>query len=307
MSDNEKTRNANDTSWYSGKVTRRRLIGYGAARRRARGHHAGAGAVAGRLRPSQALQDRHPAAAVRLGRCRRQDRARGRADGRRPHQQVGRHQRPAGRAPDSRLRIQARRRPPQGREAGRRGQDRRPRRRVPLQRVPRLHAGVRRGQDRQHGQRVPRHHHHHQQVQPLHLPALRLCPGPGRGDRALPDQEFGQEVAHRLSRLLVGSVDPRRLRRGDQEEWRRCRRHHRHPARHRRHDGVHFQDHRRFRRHLRHHVRRQRGHVHQPGLRPRAHQEVQAGRRRSHGRIRPTCRRSARRWRASSASTATCR
>ena len=120
-------------------------------------------------------------------------------------------------------------------------------------------------------------------------------------------KQSGQEVAHRLSRLLVGSVDPRRLRRGDQEEWRRCRRHHRHPARHGRHDGVHFQDHRRLRRHLRHHVRRQRGHVHQPGLRPRAHQEVQAGRRRGHGRVRPTCRRSARRWRASSASTATCR
>ena len=27
MSENEKTRDANDTSWYSGKVTRRRLIG----------------------------------------------------------------------------------------------------------------------------------------------------------------------------------------------------------------------------------------------------------------------------------------
>ena len=63
----------------------------------------------------------------------------------------------------------------------------------------------------------------------------------------------------------------------------------------------------RLRRHLRHHVRRQRGHVHQPGLRPRAHQEVQARRRRGHGRVRPTWRRSARRWRASSASTATCR
>src|SRR5437762_7724858 len=30
MSENEKTRDANDTSWYSGKVTRRRLVGYGA-------------------------------------------------------------------------------------------------------------------------------------------------------------------------------------------------------------------------------------------------------------------------------------
>src|SRR3954463_12193811 len=30
MSEDEKTRDANDTSWYSGKVTRRRLIGYGA-------------------------------------------------------------------------------------------------------------------------------------------------------------------------------------------------------------------------------------------------------------------------------------
>ena len=31
MSDNEKTRDASGSSWYSGKVTRRRLIGYGAA------------------------------------------------------------------------------------------------------------------------------------------------------------------------------------------------------------------------------------------------------------------------------------
>src|ERR1043166_4200767 len=30
MSENKKPRDANDTSWYSGKVTRRRLIGYGA-------------------------------------------------------------------------------------------------------------------------------------------------------------------------------------------------------------------------------------------------------------------------------------
>ena len=35
--------------------------------------------------------------------------------------------------------------PAQGREAGGRGQDRRPRRRLPVQRVPCLHAGVRGG------------------------------------------------------------------------------------------------------------------------------------------------------------------
>ena len=42
--------------------------------------------------------------------------------------------------------------------------------------------------------------------------------------RALSGQQDGQEVAHRLRRLLLGPVDARRLRRGDQEARRRGRR-----------------------------------------------------------------------------------
>ena len=49
--------------------------------------------------------------------------------------------------------------------------------------------------------------HHHQQVQPLHLPAVRLRAGAGGGLRALPGQQDGQEVAHRLRRLRLGPVD----------------------------------------------------------------------------------------------------
>ena len=242
--------------WYSGKVTRRRLIGYGAASAGALGATmlvpAPWRAAFGQAKPYKigTLQPLSGAAAAGgktalVGVQMAVDRI----------NKVGRHQRPAGRADRRRLRVQARRRPPQGREAGRRGQDRRPCRRLPLQRVPRLHAGVRRGQDRQHDQRVPRHHDHHQQVQPLHLPAVRLRAGPGGGVRALPGQQDGQEVAHRLCRLRLGPVDPRRLCRADQEDRRRGRRHHRHPARHRRHDAVPVQDHRRLRRHLRHLLR----------------------------------------------------
>ena len=74
------------------------------SRGRARREHAGAGAVAGRLRPGdEALQDRHAAAALRRGRRRRQDGARRHADGSRSHQQVRRHQRPAHRAHRRRL------------------------------------------------------------------------------------------------------------------------------------------------------------------------------------------------------------
>ena len=214
MSDDWKEQKWAQDVWYSGKVTRRKLLGYGAA---------SAGALGATMlvpapwRPAFGQAKPYkigtPAAAVRHGGSRRQDGAGRRADGRRPRQQGGRHQWPARRAPDSRLRVQARRRPPQGREAGDRGQDRRPRRRLSLQRVPRLHAGVRGGQDRQHGERVSRHHDHHQQVQPLHLPAVRLRALPGGGDRALSGQQAGQEVAHRLPRLRLGPVDPRRLHR----------------------------------------------------------------------------------------------
>ena len=139
-------------------------------------------------------------------------------------------------------RVQARRRAPQDREAGGRGQCRRPCRRLPVQHLPRLHAGVRGRQGRQHDQRVPRHHADHHQVQPLQLPRPRLRAGAGGRLRAVPRQD-GQEVAHRLCRLFVGPVDARRLRRGDQEERRRGRRHHRHSARHRRHDAVPVEDH----------------------------------------------------------------
>ena len=45
------------------------------------------------------------------------------------------------------------------------------------------------------------------------LPALRLRTGPGRGLCALSGQQDGQEVAHRLCRLLLGPVDARCLRR----------------------------------------------------------------------------------------------
>ena len=119
-------------------------------RGRPRRHDAGAGAVARRVRPGQALQGRHAAAPVGHGGGRRQDGARRRPDGGGPHQQVRRHQRPADRAARRRLRVQARRGPAQGGEARRRGQDRRPRGRLPLQRLPGLHAGVRGAQARQH-------------------------------------------------------------------------------------------------------------------------------------------------------------
>ena len=54
-----------------------------------------------------------------------------------------------------RRRVEARRRPPQDREAPRRRQCRRSRWRLPFQYLPRLHAGVRGEQGHQHDQRVP--------------------------------------------------------------------------------------------------------------------------------------------------------
>ena len=125
----------------------------------------------------------HAPAPVGHGGGGRQDRAGGRADGGGPDQQVGRDQRPAHRAHRRRLRVQARRGAAQGGEARGRGQDRRPCRRLSVQRVPGLHAGVRGAQARQHDHGVPRHHHHHEQVQPVHLPALRLRARAGGGRR----------------------------------------------------------------------------------------------------------------------------
>ena len=218
MSDDWKTQEWAKDFWYSGKVTRRRLIGYGAASAGALGATmlvpAPWRAAFGQAKPYKigTLQPLSGAAAAGgktalVGVQMAVDRINksGGINGR-PVELIV--------ADDE---FEARRRPPQGREAGGRGQDRRPRRRLPLQRLPRLHAGVRRGQDRQHDQRVPRHHDHHQQVQPLQLPALRLRAGPGGGVRALSRQQDGQEVAHRLCRLCLGPVDARRLRRGDQE------------------------------------------------------------------------------------------
>ena len=215
----------------------------------------------------------------------RQDSAGRRPDGGRPHQQGGRHQRPAGRADRRGRRVEARCRPPQGREAGRRGQDRRPCRRCALQCLPRLHAGVGGIQDRQHGRRVPRHDDDHHEVQPLHLPAFRLCTRTGSGVRPIPGQQARQEMAHRLCRLRLGPIDPRRLCRADQETGRRGRRHHRHADRHRRHDAVSVEDIRRFRWALRHLLRQGRGDDRQPSLRSRPDQEIQIRRRRCGGGI----------------------
>ena len=71
----------------------------------------------------------------------------------------------------------------------------------------------------------------------------------------------------------------------DQEGGRRGRRHHRHSARHRRHDAVPVQDHRQLRRPVRHLLRQGRRDHRQPGLRSRPDQEVQMGRRRRDRRI----------------------
>ena len=120
------------------------------------------------------------------------------------------------------------------------------------------------------------------------------------------DQD-GQEVAHRLCRLFLGPVDARRLYRADQEERRRSGRHHRHPARHRRHDAVPVEDLRRFRRPVRHLLRQGRRDHRHPGLRPRPDQEIQMGRRRLDLGIDQSASRSATRSTASSPSTATSR
>ena len=67
---------------------------------------------------------------------------------------------------------------------------------------------------------------------------------------------------------------------GNQEGRRRGCRDHRHSARHRRHDAVSVQGHRQLRRYVRHLLRQGRRDDRQPGVRSRPHQEVQVGRRR---------------------------
>ena len=186
MAEDWKEQNWAKDFWYSGKTTRRQFLGYGAATAGALGATmlvpAPWRAAFGQAKPYKigTLQPLSGAAAsggktALVGTQMAVDRI----------NKIGRHQRPSHRADRRRLRIQARRRPAQGREAARRGQHRRAPGRLPLQRLPRLHAGVRREQGRQHDRRVPRHHHHHQQVRPLHVPHVRLCAVAGGGLCAL--------------------------------------------------------------------------------------------------------------------------
>ena len=208
------TDDSDEGFWYSGKVTRRRLLGYGAAaparsappcwcRRRG-------SAAFGQAKPYKigTLQPLSGAA-----RRRRQDRAGRRADGGRPHQQVG----GINGRPVELIVADDESKP----DVGRRKAEK-----LVVEDKIDAHVGgflsniclacmpvFEEAQDRQHDQRVPRHHAHHHQVQPLQLPAVRLRAGAGGGVRALPGQQAGQEVAHRLRRLFLGPVDARRLRR----------------------------------------------------------------------------------------------
>ena len=204
---------------------------------------AGPGSVAGGVRPGQAVQARHAPAPVGDGGVaaarRRWSASRWRWTG---------STRAAGSAAGRssccrRLRVEARRRPAQGGEARRRGPDRRPCGRLPLQRVPRLHAGVRGQQGRQHDHGVPRHHDHPEQVQPLHVPPVRLRAFAGGRRGAVHGRQDRQAVAHRLRRLRLGPVHEGRVRRRGPEERRRGRGDDRHPARHRGHDAFPQQDH----------------------------------------------------------------
>ncbi len=260
----------------------RRLRGRRGSARRDRPR---AGTVAAGLRPGQALSDRHHAAALRRLGGRRQDGA-GRHPARGgPHQPRGGRQRPADRAPDRRLRVQGRRRPPQGGEARPRGQGGRPPGRLHVERLPRVHAGLGGAHDRQHDRRLPRHDDHHDALQPVHLPPLRLRARPGRRLRALSRRQARQALAHRLSGLRVRPVRARRVRGADQARGRRGGGRHRHPARHRGHDGVPRPDQRQLRRPLLRLRRQGRRDDRQPGLRPRAPEEVPVGRRRLDRRV----------------------
>ena len=175
-------------------------------RRRARRHHAGAGALAGRLRPGQALQDRHAAAAVGRRRRRRQDGA-------------GRHRRWRSTA-----------------STGPGGINGRPIELIVADYESKPDVGRRKAEKLVVEDKVDAHvggflsnvclacmpvfeehkivnmisvcldtTHHHHQVQPLQLPAVRLRAGAGGGVRALPRRQDGQEVAHRLSPTTPGA------------------------------------------------------------------------------------------------------
>ena len=193
MSEKGKSKSWSEEFWYSGKVTRRRLLGWSAT---------GAGAIgATMLVPAPWRAAFGQAKPYKIGSLQPlsgascfgwQDRSGRHPDGRRSHQQERRHQWPTRRADRRRLQIEARRRPPQGREADRRRQHRRAPGRLPFQRVPCLHAGVRRGQDRQHDRRVPRHDDHRQQMRSPYLRTFDYAPAAGRGHGALLDGKLGK-------------------------------------------------------------------------------------------------------------------
>ena len=131
-------------------------------RRRDRRHDAGAGAVARGLRRRQALSRSAPssrcpapapsAARPRWSACR----WRSTASTRTAASTAGRS---SWSSPTTRAQPDVARR--KTAKMVRRGQHRRPCRRLPVQHLPRLHAGLGGGQDRQHDQRVPRHHADH--------------------------------------------------------------------------------------------------------------------------------------------------
>src|SRR5213592_4984424 len=127
--------------WYSGKVTRRRLLGLGAAAAGALGASMLVPApwrgAFGQAKPYKigTLQPLSGTAAAGgktslVGTQMAVDRINESGD-----------QRASRRAGRRGLRVQAGRRAAEGGKAGRRGQDRRSRGRVPLERVPGLHAG----------------------------------------------------------------------------------------------------------------------------------------------------------------------
>ncbi len=226
--------------WYSGKVTRRRLLGYGAATAGALGATM---LVPAPWRPPSARPS--PTRSARCSPCRAPAASGGKTALVGMQMAVDRINKTGGingrpdRADRRRLRVQARRRPPQGREAAasRTRSTRTWAASSPTSASPACRCSSEHKVVNMIGVCLDTTHHH-QQVQPLHLPPVRLRAVAGGGVRALPGQQDRQEVAHRLRRLCLGPVHQGRLRRGDQEAGRRGRRHHRHPARHRRHDAV---------------------------------------------------------------------